>query len=252
MTSDDAVSTLAIGRSEPAHVAPAAFAARSIAVSMTVRFAFAGVSDCHEKKTRRSRSSPGRSMARSVWDPAGLCDHLVLPQDGEPSEFVRFHQTAEPRAGLDVQSPYCAVPARWRGRPSAVRPLARDEASSVDRHGGEDGPCRATDPHPPQNHRDLGLRRGLVVEAPGIEPGSENAALLASTCVSGLLISPRGATASSLSPRLSTCLSSPSAPVTRAWASQIDDALAEALTGFGSDGSIRFSGGESDCVVVRN
>ncbi len=91
-----------------------------------------------------------------------------------------------------------------------------------------------------------------MVEAPGIEPGSENHALAASTCVSGLLISSRSATASSLSPEQFACLFSPSAPATRAWASQIDDALAEALTGFGSDGSIRFSGGESDCVVVRN
>lgn len=55
-----------------------------------------------------------------------------------------------------------------------------------------------------------------IVEAPGIEPGSENDALLASTCVSGPLISPRSATASSLAPRLFTCLFSPSAPVTRA------------------------------------
>jgi hypothetical protein len=47
--SDDAVSTFAVGRSEGAQVAPAVFAARPMAVSMSVRLVVAGVSDCQEK-----------------------------------------------------------------------------------------------------------------------------------------------------------------------------------------------------------
>lgn len=72
--------------------------------------------------------------------------------------------------------------------------------------------------------------RVVTVEAPGIEPGSENSTPSASTCVASLLIRPdlRRLTGS---PRASHLFDLTSAPVTRASASQLADGLPWALTG---------------------
>lgn len=73
--------------------------------------------------------------------------------------------------------------------------------------------------------------RAFVVEAPGIEPGSENSE---ATCVY-VRIRPTAsswfAPAGGLSPGLVTCLRFAAAPVTRALASQLVDGLPEALAG---------------------
>jgi hypothetical protein len=91
------------------------------------------------------------------------------------------------------------------------------------------------------------------VEAPGIEPGSENIEANGVYVRVPSFVSSRFALTDKLAPGLVTCLGFASAPVTRDLASQFVDGLPKALAGPRSTGfQTCCLGSESDCVVVRN
>ena len=96
------------------------------------------------------------------------------------------------------------------------------------------------------------LLKRVLVEAPGIEPGSENALLSASTCVADLLNRPGSRQSAGSHPGY--CPVSPRDSPGHPMSHQPDliTPFPRCRLASGSDGYRGFLGRESDCVIVRN
>ena len=91
-----------------------------------------------------------------------------------------------------------------------------------------------------------------MVEAPGIEPGSENHAPPASTCVSGRLELAPGVEDQRPTHEAISLVGLAARPEARRLASLFGHDLTEVQANLSVGRLHRFLGGESDCVVVRN